>query len=98
MKVVEYTLNFDGTIPSFIVDGGNFPVSNGNASPQDWTLIGIATDDAPGVAYATEQDLSDHLAVVGADWVEYDLITDTSIPFDPAASASALWSKLTAHN
>lgn len=94
MKIVEYTLNSDGTIPSFIIDGGNFPVPNGNASPQDWTLIGLATDDAPGLVYETEQELSDHLAVVGSDWGEYDPITDTITAFDPAASASALWSKL----
>lgn len=94
MKVIEYTLTDSGDVPTFVIDGGYFPAPNSNASPQDWTLIGIATDDAPGVVYATEQELSDHLAVIGADWAEYDPITNTTTAFDPVASASVFWNKL----
>ena len=45
MKVVIYTLNADGTIPDYIVDGGYFACANDNASPQDLDLIGLATED-----------------------------------------------------
>jgi hypothetical protein len=94
MKVVEYTLTANGEVPSFVIDGGYFGTPNGNGSPQDWTLIGVATDDAPGVVYATEQELADHLSVVGADWLVHNPQDDSYTPFDPVASASLLWAKL----
>lgn len=54
MKVTTYTLNADGTIPDFVINGGMFPKSNGNPSPQDWTLVGIVTDETDGEAYTLE--------------------------------------------
>jgi len=94
MKVVEYTLTANGEVPSFVIDGGYFGVPNGNSPPQDWTLIGVATDDAPGVVYATEQELADHLTVIGADWQMRIHHDDSYTPFDPVASASLFWAKL----
>lgn len=29
MKLIRYTLNKDGTIPDFVIDGGYFPKPNG---------------------------------------------------------------------
>ena len=55
MKVTTYTLNADGTIPEFVDNGGYFPDSRVGDSPQDWTLVGVCTDDAPGDAMTEAQ-------------------------------------------
>jgi len=57
MKMIKYTLNSNGTIPDYVVDGGYLAKSNGNASPQDYDLIGVATDAAPQEAIASEAAL-----------------------------------------
>ena len=43
-KIIKYNLEADGTIPTYIADGGYYPKSNSNASPQDWDLIGATQD------------------------------------------------------
>ena len=48
MKVTTYILNSDGTIPSYVLNGGYFPNSRVGDSPQDWVLVGVCSDDAPG--------------------------------------------------
>jgi len=48
MKVTTYILNSDGTIPSYVLNGGYFPNSRAGDSPQDWVLVGVCSDDAPG--------------------------------------------------
>ena len=46
--IVEYTLEANGTTPSYIADGGYFAIANDNASPQDWDMIGhTVNDDVP---------------------------------------------------
>jgi len=55
MKMIKYTLNSDGTIPDYVTDGGYLAKSNGSASPQDYDLIGVATDAAPQTGYVIKQ-------------------------------------------
>ena len=43
-KIIKYNLEADGTIPTYIADGGYYPKANSNSSPQDWDLIGATTD------------------------------------------------------
>ena len=43
-KIIKYNLNSNGTIPSYIEDGGYYPKANSNSSPQDWDLIGATVD------------------------------------------------------
>jgi hypothetical protein len=57
MKLVIYTLNPDGTIPEYVIDGGHLPWFNNQPSPQDLDLVGLATDEAPQTSFATEADL-----------------------------------------
>jgi hypothetical protein len=57
MKLVIYTLNADGTIPEYVMDGGYLPWYNNQLSPQDLDLVGVATDDAPEIGFVTEADL-----------------------------------------
>ena len=45
MRFVKYTLNKDGTIPDYIIDGGYFTKPNGKKSPQDYDMIGISNSD-----------------------------------------------------
>jgi len=94
MKIVEYTLNSDGTIPSFIIDGGYFSVGNGQPAPQDLTLVGVANDDAPGRMFNSESELAEHLAVIGAEWFTLNPATNEMSPFDPVVAASVTWLKL----
>lgn len=94
MKIVEYTLGADGTIPTFILDGGYFPHPNINPSPQDQTLIGVANDDAPGRVFANASELSDYLADVGSGWFVLNPDTGEKTPFNPTDAAAKMWAKL----
>ena len=40
-KIVKYTLNADGTIPSSIADGGYYGKPNGGTPPQDYDFVGF---------------------------------------------------------
>ena len=85
MKVTTYTLNADGTIPDFVDNGGYFPDSRVGDSPQDWTLVGVCTDDAPGDAM-TEAQLVTY--VEGFSPVFTDPEDDSATP---AADVVAAW-------
>lgn len=67
MKAVKYTLETDGTVPTWVVNGGHFAVPNENVSPQDWTIVGKVTDDAPGAAMS-EQELAQYLEEIGVSF------------------------------
>ena len=68
--IASYVLNEDGTVPEYVINGGYFAVANDNPSPQDWTLVGVVTDDAPMSAIT---DLRAYLVGVGAEsWMEPD--------------------------
>jgi hypothetical protein len=43
-KIIKYNLEADGTIPSYIADGGYYPKANSNSSPQDYDMIGATVD------------------------------------------------------
>ena len=47
--IVEYTLEANGTIPTYIADGGYFAKANDKASPQEWDMVGhtVNDDDVP---------------------------------------------------
>lgn len=90
MKLVKYTLNSDGTIPSYVVDGGYLAVTNANPSPQDYDLVGVASDDAPHEGFANEAAL---ISYAEANNMEFkDPITDEIIPVETVISS--IWSKL----
>jgi hypothetical protein len=61
MKLVTYTLNEDGTIPSDIIDGGYLAVKNQQIPPQDYTFIGLAEDSNLRETFTTKQNLIDYL-------------------------------------
>lgn len=90
MKMIKYTLNTDGTIPDYVVDGGYLAKANGNASPQDYDLIGVATDSAPQTGYANQSALLQYAQ--NNNFVFTDPITDEEIPLENVISS--IWSKL----
>jgi len=90
MKMIKYTLNSDGTIPDYVVDGGYLAKSNGNASPQDYDLIGVATDAAPQTGYANQAALLQYAE--DNEFVFIDPTTEEITPLEDVISS--IWSKL----
>ena len=90
MKLVIYNLNADGTIPNYITDGGYFASANNNPSPQDLDLVGVATDDAPQAAIASEAALLAYCQ--SKNFTFKDPITEEVIPLETVVSS--IWSKL----
>ena len=90
MKMIKYTLNSDGTIPDYVVDGGYLAKSNGSASPQDYDLIGVATDAAPQTGYANEAALLQYAE--DSEFVFTDPTTEEITPLETVVSS--IWSKL----
>lgn len=90
MKMIKYTLNSDGTIPDYVVDGGYLAKSNGSASPQDYDLIGVATDAAPQTGYANESALLQYAE--DSEFVFTNPTTEEVIPLETVVSS--IWSKL----
>ncbi len=98
-KIVKYTLNADGTVPSSIVEGGYAPKPNGGTSPQDYDFIGVTVDGSGSGGYTGLGELASE-----ADIKTYvdSYVTDTSIPevhadftssFDSDVFAAYIWSK-----
>jgi hypothetical protein len=90
MKLIVYTLNTDGTIPNYVIDGGYIPWGNGSTSPQDWDLVGVATDDAEQTGFVNEAAL---LAYVVSKGFEFkNPITEEVMA--PETVVSSIWNKL----
>ena len=90
MKLIKYTLTAEGTVPSYVTDGGYFAVANTNSSPQDWDLVGVANDDAPQTGFANEAALLAYCQ--SKNFVFTDPITEEIIPLETVVSS--IWSKL----
>jgi len=90
MKLVIYTLNADGTIPEYVMDGGYLPWSNNQLSPQDLDLVGVATDDAPQIGFASETDLLAYAE--SKEFVFKDPRTEEIIPLETIIAN--IWVKL----
>ena len=90
MKLIKYTLNTNGTIPEYVTNGGYLAVANGDASPRDWDLVGVANDDAPQTGFANEAALLAYCQ--SKNFVFTDPITEEIIPLETVVSS--IWSKL----
>ena len=90
MKLVKYVLNADGTIPSHIIDGGYFGVSNDNANPQDVTLLGFTNDDSQESAFNTKEEFANYLE--SADVKNINPITKEVLPL--ADLVDFYWNKI----
>ena len=52
-KIIKYNLEANGTIPTYIDDGGYFPKANDNASPQDYDMIGATNNGSSETGLST---------------------------------------------
>lgn len=90
MKLIVYTLNADGTIPEYVVDGGYLACLNNNASPQNLDLVGVATNDAEQTGFANKAALTAY--VESKDFEFKDPRTNEIIPNQTIVNQ--IWSKL----
>lgn len=90
MKLITYTLNADGTIPDYVIDGGYWAWENGGTSPQDLDLVGVAIDEAAQEGFADEASLIAYANSKNFSFI--DSITEEPIPVE--TMAAVLWAKL----
>ena len=89
-KIVKYQLTNQGTIPTWIEDGGYYPDS-------EEVMNGATIDgsDQTGLGeLASEADVKTYLDTYTSTWTDRDPSNpDATIPFDQAAAAAGIWSK-----
>ena len=94
-KIIKYTLTSNGTIPTFIEDGGYYAKANNNASPQDSDMIGVTVDGSSeeglGV-FANQAAIKTYLDTLP----EYTAVHDITLAQDCLTSTDAaawVWAK-----
>jgi hypothetical protein len=97
-KIIKYNLEANGTIPTYIDDGGYYPKANENASPQDWDLIGATTDGASSTGVGelvSKAAIESYLDSYTGDWTEDDPDNPQGPQraFSQADAATRLWAK-----
>lgn len=70
MKVIRYTLESDGTVPTSVIEGGYFSKNNNNSSPQDNDLIGFSDTWTGLEEYETKADLETYVHSFLSDYVD----------------------------
>jgi len=94
-KIIKYNLTSQGTIPTFIADGGYYPKANGGASPQDWDMIGATVDgsDEEGLGVlANAAAIKSYLDTYTSDWKEPDGEGGQQ-DFNQTNAANYVWTK-----
>ena len=91
-KIVKYTLTNQGTIPTWIEDGGYYPDTSE-------VMIGATVDgsDETGLGeLASEADVKTYLDTYTSSWTQPDDSSDdpnATVPFDQTRAATHIWSK-----
>jgi len=94
-KIIKYNLTAEGTVPGYIGDGGYFPKTNSNASPQDWDLIGATKDGSSETglgALANAAAIKDYLDTYTSEWKERNSDGD-EVDFNQTTAANMIWTK-----
>ena len=94
-KIIKYNLESNGTIPTYIDDGGYYPKANGGASPQDWDMIGATKDGSSETGLgelANEAAVKSYLDTYTGDWKERNA-SDEEVAFNQTKAAAHIWSK-----
>ena len=87
-KIVKYRLEANGTIPTWIDDGGYYP------DPSE-IMIGATVDGSSETGLgelASEADVKTYLDTYTSSWTEPDG-EGNETPFDQTAAATYIWSK-----
>ena len=89
-KIVKYQLTNQGTIPTWIEDGGYYP------DPSE-VMIGATVDGSSETGLgelASEADVKTYLDSYTSSWTEPDPNDpDATVPFDQTQAATHIWSK-----
>ena len=94
-KIIKYNLEANGTIPTYVADGGYYPKSNSNASPQDWDLIGATQNGSSETGLgelANKAAIKTYLDTYTSDWKDTNADGE-EIDFDQDAAATGIWAK-----
>ena len=94
-KIIKYNLESNGTIPTYIEDGGYYPKANGGNSPQDWDLIGATLDGSSETGLgelANKAAVESYLDSYTGDWTEQNDAGE-DVAFDQDAAATYIWTK-----
>jgi hypothetical protein len=94
MKLITYTLNSDGTIPEYIIDGGYLPVKNNNQSPQDFNFVGIVNDDFSSNGFMSEIELLNYAQDNNLTYRSF--LTEEELPIETVVSF--IWNKTLINN
>ena len=91
-KIVKYKLESNGTIPTWIDDGGYYPDTSE-------VMIGATVDGSSEVGLgelASEADVKTYLDTYTSTWTDDDPSSEdpnATVPFDQATAATNIWSK-----
>ena len=94
-KIIKFTLEADGTIPTYMNSGGFYPKANGGASPQDWDLIGATLNgsDETGLGeLANQAAVKSYLDTYTGDWTQDDG-SGGQEAFNQTDAAAHIWGK-----
>ena len=94
-KIIKFTLEANGTIPTYMNSGGFYPKANGGNSPQDWDMIGATLNgsDETGLGeLANKAAVKSYLDTYTGDWTEKNE-ADEDVAFDQDAAATYIWTK-----
>ena len=94
-KIIKYNLESNGTIPTYIEDGGYYPKANSNTSPQDWDMIGATTDGSSETGLgelANKAAVKSYLDTYTGDWTERNDAGE-EVAFDQDRAATGIWAK-----
>jgi hypothetical protein len=94
-KIIKYNLTAQGTIPTYIDDGGYYPKANSNNSPQDWDLIGATTDGSSETGLgelANKAAVKSYLDTYTGDWTEKNDAGE-DVAFSQDNAATHIWAK-----
>ena len=94
-KIIKYNLESNGSIPTYIDDGGYYPKANGGSSPQDYDMIGVTIDGSSETGLgelANAAAIKSYLNSYASDWKDID-DDGNEIDFDIDAAVARMWAK-----
>ena len=94
-KIIKYNLNADGTIPTYIADGGYYPKANSGTAPRDYDMIGATVDGSSETGLGELADkaaIKSYLDTYTSDWKQENADGD-EVDFDQDAAATGIWAK-----
>jgi hypothetical protein len=96
-KIIKYNLTAEGTIPTYIEDGGYFLKANSNASPQDNDIIGATVDGSSETGLgelASAAAIKSYLDTYTSDWTT-GVVDENGddVAFNQTNAANMIWAK-----